>query len=1296
MAKTSASPHPQSSVAELVDLPAQAAEAAPAQAPRPGRRRLAIVAGIVLGVIALLALLVLVAPRHIARYVADNYFQGLQIDVEGVKTIDVDIPEGRFSLGPVRFYAGESVPATVGQFGVDLSLGKLFSRQALLEAVILSDVDVAIRQTADGEILINGVSLRQFLARESEEKPKPPSEGESKWGAGIDHLEFRNVRVAVTNKDGGTAEIVLNALDLRGFHSWEPDSPGSYILTANANGIPITAAGTARPFADKVTSKGEITIERAGLASVEQYTGPLGFDRSAGSLFANARYEVSLSPKGRIEGAATADIGLDALDLSKPQQGAFKLDKGAVNLDARILIDEEGTTTVTGTATVKLDKGDGSLAQGTGFTLPSVRLDIADLKASRGSDKATSVATDLRLDLQQAGLSGPAQVRTDSLLLALPGLALGLGADGQASVRLEPAADAKEKPRLEVGKAAVTSPVEANIETLRLDLDAVSADVGADGKTAAKTTAMLSAESGTLAIGGGGGGGEGAAPVAMTFDRFATRVAELALTQAGDKMSVSGLAATDLNGLVLLLSEAAAGRAGEPRRIAAEAVNLRVASIDIEKTGGVTRASIGGDGQVQRLSASLPAAGDAPRVDIGSEAVQLGFADMKATAGDDGEVRLDGKFGVALTGIGGSWGQPVAAVAPPPSGRQPARRGRQAAPAVQASPVSAAGGTLAASEFKIDFSRLAVRSGSGGVTAQIAGNASVSAVNATVPAGAGAAPFDVRLARLGLGFDDLAVAAGNGQTTAKGDLQTSLENLSATQPATGQETGRTALSLASLRVRLDPLEVKSAGEQTGLTATGNVDLGTLSAELPKSPARPAATAGVAQLRANIDRIAVDSSPRGLGWEARIDAQASGLAEQSEGGSAASAKVKTLSVGGLVADSGQHLEIQRVVLERPEVFVTRDYLTGTAAKTESRPQEVARAVEEARREGWTVKIDSFGLTGGGLVRVRDTSVQPTANFVTDISALQVSNLNTGDPAQKMQMRIEATINEFTELAVAGWAAPFGKQPDFDVNARLRRLELPPLSPYAAQAVGVNVESGRLSVEASAAASAGKLQGDVEVSLYDLGFSTPSAEQAQRLSASVGVPIETVVGLLQDDEGRIRLKLPVSGDLANPTFGLGDAIQQAVTGAVQAAVLAPFQLAFAPVALIAKAAGGSMKFEPIPFDPGSAELNSTGKDMAAGLARVFAEREKLKLRVCGRATAADLNALLADEGAPAGGAERGRLMKELQSKLEALAGQRTAAVRRSVIEQSGVKPYQVGECRNTYDPQDTGAPRVDITL
>src|SRR5512147_1216058 len=206
----------------------------PADRPAPRRwRRFAVVAGIALGIAGLCAALLLIAPRHVARFVANHYLQGMQIDVEGVRTIEVDLLDGKFAIGPVRFHAGTADPGSIGRLGPKFSLSNLLRKQALLEAVVIEDVAISVRQNDDGQLLINGVPLRQFLAERAaakeEQTPKQAEQekqGRPAWGTGVDDLRARNVRVHFTNRYGGTADLDLEYLDLRGFRSWEPDRPG--------------------------------------------------------------------------------------------------------------------------------------------------------------------------------------------------------------------------------------------------------------------------------------------------------------------------------------------------------------------------------------------------------------------------------------------------------------------------------------------------------------------------------------------------------------------------------------------------------------------------------------------------------------------------------------------------------------------------------------------------------------------------------------------------------------------------------------------------------------------------------------------------------------------------------------------------------------------------------------------------------------------------------------------------------------------------------------------------------------
>lgn len=116
-------------------------------------------------------------------------------------------------------------------------------------------------------------------------------------------------------------------------------------------------------------------------------------------------------------------------------------------------------------------------------------------------------------------------------------------------------------------------------------------------------------------------------------------------------------------------------------------------------------------------------------------------------------------------------------------------------------------------------------------------------------------------------------------------------------------------------------------------------------------------------------------------------------------------------------------------------------------------------------------------------------------------------------------------------------------------------MPPLSPYTLRAAGLNIESGSLKLDADASANAGALSGVLRLNVGDLAVQSASAEEAARVEQTIGLPVGAAIGLIQGDDGRIRLDIPLSGDLTSPSFDFGDAIGQAVTNVLKGAVLAP---------------------------------------------------------------------------------------------------------------------------------------------
>jgi hypothetical protein len=269
------------------------------------------------------------------------------------------------------------------------------------------------------------------------------------------------------------------------------------------------------------------------------------------------------------------------------------------------------------------------------------------------------------------------------------------------------------------------------------------------------------------------------------------------------------------------------------------------------------------------------------------------------------------------------------------------------------------------------------------------------------------------------------------------------------------------------------------------------------------------------------------------------------------------------------------------------------------------------------------------------------------------------------------------------------------PDFDLD--LRHLQLPALSPFVAAAVGMDIESGEFGTATKAAASGGTLEGQIDLEVEDLVLIPVSEAAAEKASAAIGVPVAAVVGLLEDSEGRIELGLPIAGTVEAPEVDPTEAISKAIAGTLKTV--------FPPTAIagMLMSESGGVEFQPITFEAGSAELSDEGREVIDGFVALLNAKPRLDILPCGRATASDAGGPAPESpvvsakktSTPPAGSSAGPSDMASDAMPE-LAKARARAVETYLIEEQGIAPVRVCECRPRYDPEDSGPPRVDLTL
>jgi uncharacterized protein involved in outer membrane biogenesis len=401
---------------------------------------------------------------------------------------------------------------------------------------------------------------------------------------------------------------------------------------------------------------------------------------------------------------------------------------------------------------------------------------------------------------------------------------------------------------------------------------------------------------------------------------------------------------------------------------------------------------------------------------------------------------------------------------------------------------------------------------------------------------------------------------------------------------------------------------------------------------------------------NIEVLRADASFKGLlayaptptgtslqlnGDVALEDVQANSLSTAKSGSASASSpgfgeellQWKVLSLRGLALamapGSATRVDVKETVLSD---FYTRLVLDPTGRlnlqdvlKADAALPDAAKAASSAPAPATTaaaapasadppvVRLGPITLTGG-RIDFADRFIKP--NYSANLTELTgklgafSSQPQAGEPAMA-ELALRGRAQGTATLDIQGQINPLAKPLMLDLKARVRDLELPPLSAYAVRHAGHGIERGKLSVDLSYQVQAdGQLLASNNIVLNQLKFGDKVD------GAPTSLPVRLAVALLADRNGVIDIDLPVSGSLNDPEFKLGPIVFKLVVNLVVKAVTAPFSL-------IASAFGSAEEPGVVNFASGSAALDGESRASLDKVVKALQERPALQMTVVGMA-------------------------------------------------------------------------------
>ncbi len=376
-------------------------------------------------------------------------------------------------------------------------------------------------------------------------------------------------------------------------------------------------------------------------------------------------------------------------------------------------------------------------------------------------------------------------------------------------------------------------------------------------------------------------------------------------------------------------------------------------------------------------------------------------------------------------------------------------------------------------------------------------------------------------------------------------------------------------------------------------------------------------------------------------------------------------------------------------------------SGKAAKNATRPAETTDSKTEENR----LVINRIDVSNGSTMTIVDEAVTPTFRETLTFSKLSLEKLDTGNPDQASVLTLDSKLGKYTSLSVSGHVKPFQQPPGLDLEGKLYAMDLPRLSPYTRDSLGVLLDSGTLDVDLKIKSENSVMDGKAVLKLHQLELE--SVDSKNSLQSKIPVPLNVALDTLRDRNNTIELDIPIEGDANSPDFDVSDAISQAFATGLKKGAVSYLKYALQPygaLILAAEYAGEAVtrvRLKPIGFEPGKSDMDDSDRDYLSKVAQVLHDRPKLAIKLCGVAVKQDVlyfQQLANAERKKNTGRETTPAEPVIdEQKLTELARQRAAQVKNHLVDKFKVPADHLVGCRPRIETSKADASaRTDLLI
>jgi uncharacterized protein involved in outer membrane biogenesis len=261
-------------------------------------------------------------------------------------------------------------------------------------------------------------------------------------------------------------------------------------------------------------------------------------------------------------------------------------------------------------------------------------------------------------------------------------------------------------------------------------------------------------------------------------------------------------------------------------------------------------------------------------------------------------------------------------------------------------------------------------------------------------------------------------------------------------------------------------------------------------------------------------------------------------------------VKRVDVGGLDADWPRSVTIQKLAVDKPWALVERDadgslplitlLLPNGIPRAAPAPSGRGRAPAPPDGTGPAITVKSLAVDEG-FVRFVDRGTTPA--FAEEASRIAVSGRDLGTArGTKGQLTLAGRLTGGAPFELKGTIGALGGPVNLDLEGKLTDFPLPRVNPYSNRLIGWIARRGAFGTTVRY-----RVVDDVLTATNDIVLGQPDfapSRSGDAVRDRVGVPLGTLISLLKNAKGEVKLAVPISGNVASRQLNFDDAFWEAV--------------------------------------------------------------------------------------------------------------------------------------------------------